>query len=234
LSLACALIAASLAAYYYNKMAGMVTVAVAMQEIQADDMASPKNVGPGKTPRGALQSDTVINPSDLAGMAAKGYIPAGTVLRKSMFQPMSEAGVPAKLATMPGKVAIALPADINVTVGGVIKPGDRVTIKASEKGRTEILVSEATVLTVPQKGSKDDAITIAVTPRESQTIWDAKSLGKTIWHELLPGGSEKAAAQPQQQEVQPQQQEAQPQQPDTQPRQNAPVEPEPVEEGNSP
>lgn len=201
-----------------------------MQEIKADDMASPQNIGTGQTPRGALQNDTVINPSDLAGMAAKGYIPAGTVLRKSMFQPMSEAGVPAKLATMPGKVAIALPADINVTVGGIVKSGDRVAIKASQKGQTVTLVTEATVLTIPQSGSKDNAITIAVTPQESQIIWNAKSAGQTIWHELLPGGTVKQPAQEQTVDTKPDDAQIQPE--ETQNDADIPEADTPVEDGN--
>lgn len=168
----------------------MVTVGVAMTDIHTDDMASPKNTGPGQTPRGALQGDTILTPSDLDGMAAKGYIPAGTVLRKSMFQPMSKTGITAKLATMPGKIAIALPANLNTLVGGVIKPSDKVNIKASEEGKTSELIKEAIILTTPNKGSNDNAITIAVTPQEAQELWNAQSLGKTIWHELLPGGSQ--------------------------------------------
>ena len=166
-----------------------------MTEIQTDDLASPKTVGLGRTPRGALQSDTILNPADLAGMAAKGYIPAGTVLRKSMFQPMSNSGVPAKLKTMSGKVAIALAADINTTVGGVLKPNNQVTIKASDKGQTEALVNAATILSVPNQGTSDKAVIFAVTPSEAQAIWDAKSAGKTIWYQLLGDGNSAASSQ---------------------------------------
>lgn len=122
-------------------------------------------------------------------MVAKGYIPAGTVLRKSMFHAMDKAGIPAKLNHMSDKVAIALSADLNTTLGGIVEPGNKVTVKASDKGATYHLVTKTELLATPDKGT-EKAVVLAVTPYESHMIWDAISSGKTIWFELLKSEEE--------------------------------------------
>jgi len=179
-----ALIAAAIFAYGYNNVNRMVNVAVAGTDIHPDETATPQNVVLGKTPRGALQSDTILKPSELANMCAKGYIPAGTILRKSMFQPVAKAGIPAKLAAMKGRVALAIPSDIETTVGETIRPGDAVDIMASVKGQTVKVGTDVTVLAVPREESK--AVVLAVTPKEADNILSAQSDGKSIALLLLP------------------------------------------------
>jgi len=181
-----ALLAAALAAYGYNSVAGMVPVVVSSTNIAPDEVVTGKNVIVGRTPRGALQGDTIRNINQIAGTAAKGYIPQGTVLRKSMFQPIDSAGVPAKLSLLDGRVAVAVSADIYTTVGNSLKAQNTVSVRASKEGTTRELIKEATVLAVPEKSGSKGAVILAVTPVEADAILSARSAGESLAMHLNP------------------------------------------------
>ncbi len=177
-----ATLAAGSAAISYNRIAGMVTVAAARQDLSPDEAASEQSIGTMKIPRGALQSDTIRVPESLKGYAARGYIPSGTVLRKSMFRPSTS--VAAKLK--PGQVAIAIENNINTTVGNNIRPGNKVNITATVKtdtkneGKAELIASDVEVLSL-----NDKAVTVALDQNASNAYIEAKA-NKNIDFALLP------------------------------------------------
>ncbi|MTI84392.1 MAG: hypothetical protein FH756_10905 [Firmicutes bacterium] len=189
-SVAFAVMVAALAAYGYNSVAGMVPVVISSTSIAPDEMVTGKNVMPGRTPRGALKMDTIRDSRQLAGMTAKGYIPQGTVLRESMFQPISNAGVPAKLSLLNGRVAVAVPADIYTTVGNSLKEKNTVSVRASKEGITRELIKKATVLAIPKKGGVKGAVVLAVTPDEADAILSAQSAGESLAMHLNPSTEE--------------------------------------------
>lgn len=128
-------------AYGYDSITRKTTVAVALEDIMPNQAASPANVGSARFPIGGIQVDTVLRPVELKGMAARGYIPKGTILRKSMFQPVEEAGASAILSLKKGLVAIALPPSIDTTCGGQVKQGCLVDVK--------IVGQDGSIITIP-------------------------------------------------------------------------------------
>lgn len=178
-----AALAAVTAAYNLNAVAGMVPVAVARSDIAPDEAASPKNIGVGKTPRGALQGDTVREPRELAGMAAKGFIPSGTVLKKSMFQPIEKAGAAARLSLKPGYVAVALSPSLDTTCGGEVKPGSLVDVKCVRKdGSLQVIAEKVEVLAAPEKSK---GVVVALKKAEADRLLSEKAQS-TVVLVLLP------------------------------------------------
>lgn len=182
-----AVAAALVGAHGYNTVAKMVPVVVATQDINTDEIPTNKFVTMGKEPAGSLRQDTVTRYEQLQGLVAKGYIPAGTPLRTSMFQPASGSGIAAKLATLgSGIVAVAVAPSIDSTVGNAVKRGDRVTIKATFKGgAVSLLAPNAEILDVPGKNGIN-AVLVAVAPGEAERINTSRANGMLVWFELLP------------------------------------------------
>lgn len=174
-----AILTAIVAAYGYNTVAGVVDVVVAKRDIKADETMQPEALGYGKTPKGAILNDTVKNPAELQGMIAKGYIPAGTVLRKSMFQQVTSAGARAKL--QPGYVALAFDKDLNTSCSDQILPGSLVNIKSFNKDDSVVdVASEIEVICITEKG-----VVIAVPEELSDSVIEQKNIGVIVL-ELLP------------------------------------------------
>ena len=178
-----AAIAAVSVAWGFNNMAGLTAVAVAQGDILADEAASPGKLGTTKIPKGAVQLDTIRNPMDLKGYSARGFVPAGTVLRKSMFQPIEKAGTVAKLSLMPGKKAIALDPTLNTTCGGSLKAGCYIDIWALGKdGSVDLMGEDIEVLSVPEQSS---GVVIAVDDETAERIFRAHNSSSFV-ATLLP------------------------------------------------
>lgn len=178
-----AALAAITVVYTINNVAGMVPVAVAKGDIYSDTAVSPDNVGQSKVPRGAIQVDTVRDPIQLQGMSAKGYIPSGTVLRKSMFQSINSAGAVARLSLKPGYVALALQPDLDATCGGEVKPGCLVNVKCVRKdGSVQKIADSVDVLSAPEKSK---GVVIALTETDADRLL-AERPNSTVVLELLP------------------------------------------------
>jgi len=184
----CAVLAALVGAYGYNTVAKMVTVTVASRDILADELVSDRNASYGKEPVGSLKPDSIKNINEVKGMVAKGFIPAGTPLRKSMFISVAGAGYAARLGALDGNlVALALPESVDTSVGKAIKRGDKVTVKGSSKnGSNQLMAQKAEVLDIPNKNTGVNAVVLALSPEEADKIALAKSQGYTIYCELLP------------------------------------------------
>lgn len=174
-----AILTSIVAAYGYNTVAGVVDVVVAKRDIKADETMQPEALGYGKTPKGAILSDTIRNPAELQGMIAKGYVPAGTVLRKSMFQQVTAAGARAKLK--PGYVALAFNKDLDTSCSDQILPNSLVNIKSFNKDGTVVdVASEIEVICITEKG-----VVMAVPEELSDSVIEQKNIGVIVL-ELLP------------------------------------------------
>lgn len=190
-SLIIAIVVALLAAYAYNTVAKMVPVAVAARDIRADETPTEKSVVMGNEPAGSLKPDSITNIAELKSTVAKGFIPAGTPLRKSMFQPVNGAGVAARLGAMGSNlVAVAVAPSADTTVGNTIKRGDKVIVKAAKAAAVEMISQSAEVLDLPvsSNDSKNgiNAVVLAVPVTEADKIVAAKVNGFTVYCELLP------------------------------------------------
>lgn len=188
----CAAIAAIIAVVTLNRASGLAQAAVAAANISEDEVASSRNVGTAKIPQAAVQSDTAASPADLQGMAARGFIPAGTVLRRSMFQKISASGAEAKLSLEPGLVAVALPVGLDTTVGGEVRAGCRVDVAAVKKDGSMVAVASGVeVLSVPDTSSQNQNSLKGVVlgmqkGAADQLLALEKASGSSIVMELLP------------------------------------------------
>ena len=132
-------------------------------------------------PRGNLYPDAVYNAGEIAGMVARGYIPAGTVLRRSMFMPLAAAGTAGQLSVMSENtgekyLAVAVPNSLHTTVAGVLQSGNRVDIYTQARGENpspELLASNVQVI---QAGftrdgqQRTEGVVIAVRQQELSRI----------------------------------------------------------------
>jgi hypothetical protein len=115
-------------------------------------------------------------------MVAKGYIPAGTILRKSMFMPLSAAGAAGRLSVMSENgeefFAVAVPNSLYTTVAGVLQPENRVDIYArvkDEDSSPELLASDIQVIQAGSIATSDgqqqtQGVVIAVKQQELSRI----------------------------------------------------------------
>ena len=131
-----------------------VEVVAAAREVDAGQMIGANFLVMVDVPRGNLYPDAIYSAGEIAGMVAKGYIPAGTVLRRSMFMPFAAAGVSGQLSVMSENtgekyLAVAVPNSLHTTVAGVLQPGNRVDIHAQARGENslpELLASNVQVI----------------------------------------------------------------------------------------
>lgn len=179
LALVLALVAAGIAGYAWHTMMSMIPIAKAGADILPEQQTTPQNVIPGRELKGSLHADTVKDPIELKDMVAKGFIPAGTTLRKSMFQPVSATGVAARLE--PGQVAVAVPANIQSTCGGTVKKGSQVDLLVTSKTATEVVGHRITVLdvTVKKDGGSDSAVILALTDQQGKLLTSTMSKGSS-------------------------------------------------------
>jgi Flp pilus assembly protein CpaB len=165
---------------YMRSIGGNVEVAVARVDINLDDELSvPINVGVGEMQIGSLYSDTIRSAEQLKGKSARGFIPAGTVLRESMLQ--AAVGPIARLKA--GYVAVSVPNTINTTVAGAVKPGNSVRIKIIDKEsppNEKACIEPVEILAVNEKG-----VVVSLDKAEARVLEEAK-VGFVIDFELLP------------------------------------------------
>lgn len=165
---------------YMRNIGGKVEVAVARVDINLDDELSiPANVRVGEMQVGSLYSDTVRSADQLKGKSAKGFIPAGTVLRESMLQPA--VGPIARLKS--GNVAISVPNTINTTVAGAVKPGNIVRVKVIDQKAPP--TEKACIEPVEILGVNEKGVVVSLDEAGARILEEAKA-GYTIDFELLP------------------------------------------------
>lgn len=155
-----------------------VKVAAASREISAGQMVKTGSLVMVDVPKGNLYPDAVRSTNEVAGMVAKGYIPAGTVLRKSMFLPPRAAGAAGQLSVMGEEfLAVAVPNSLYTTVAGVLQPGNRVDIYARakessppEKLASDILVIQAGSIVTSEGQQQTQGVVIALKQEELSRI----------------------------------------------------------------
>jgi len=171
----CALGAAYLSMRTIQGYVGQTSVIVAAKDLSPDQVITANDLQWATYPKGALYRDTVLDPSQAEGYVAKGFVPAGTVLRGSMLAPGYTAAIPGRLAQL-GKdgtkyFALALPENVLTTVGGQVFTGEHVDVYLT--GNTTPLAQDATVLygiQSTQTASAQQGIVIAVDTQQEQAI----------------------------------------------------------------
>ena len=127
-------------------------------DITPVSLESLNNLNQVDVARGNFYADTIRSTTELMGLVPKGFIPTGTVLRKSMFQPIENAGMSGKLAMLGGdRVAVAIPNDLYTSVAGNLAEGDKVDVYLRPKGSLptlaleDVLVLQGATTVIPQQ-----------------------------------------------------------------------------------
>jgi Flp pilus assembly protein CpaB len=176
LSVVFALGVAYLSFVLVQNYAGAVKVVIASKDINQNDSVSPSSINFVSYPKSALYKDTVINPAEIAGMIAKGYIPQGTVLRKSMFIPPQMAGMSGQIKLLGDNYyAVAVPSSLNTTIAGTLQPGDYVDIYKNDKANANLVLKNVKVMQTPvtQKdgsGNNAQGIVLAIQEQDLNTL----------------------------------------------------------------
>ncbi|OAT83697.1 SAF domain-containing protein [Desulfotomaculum copahuensis] len=168
--------------YTVQNKIGAVPVVVAYQNLDDQKVITPGDIRVEPIPRAALYPDALTSPNQAVGWVARGYIPAGTVLRASMLLPPDKAGLSGKLVRYPGQEGVALQAGLETDVAGSVRPGDMVEVTARYKdGQAERLFNAVPVLQASDKG-----LVLALTSDENIQYQKALSKGAAIVCALLP------------------------------------------------
>lgn len=122
-----------------------VLVVVAAQDIDARTLLTPDLLSMTEIPRKYVHDSYIFNPADLEDYVAITNIQAGQIVQKNMID--------ANAGLQPGFRAVALAADQVSSVGGNVRPGNRVDVvvsfvDANETGQTLILMKNVEVLAV--------------------------------------------------------------------------------------
>lgn len=132
LAVVCALGAALVSLHTIQAYVGQVKVIAAAKDLSPDQVISSNDLQWVTYPKGALYQDTVLDPDQAEGYVVRGFIPSGTVLRQSMLESGSVAGIPGKLALLSKDgtqyFAVALPENIFTTIGGQVQTGEHVDV----------------------------------------------------------------------------------------------------------
>lgn len=148
-------------------------------DITPVSLESLNNLNQVDVARGNFYADTIRSTTELMGLIPKGFIPAGTVLRKSMFQPIENAGMSGKLAMLGGdRVAVAIPNDLYTSVAGNLAEGDKVDVYLRPKGSLptlaleDVLVLQGATTVIPQQQGEQPSqgIVLAVPAMELNKI----------------------------------------------------------------
>ena len=153
-----------------RQFAGAVQAVAVKRDVQAGEVLTQNDLVTVEQARGTLYRDAVLSARDAAGMAARGFVPAGTVLRRSMLVPPQMAGVAGSLASLgPGYVAVAVPNTLGTTVAGTLESGNRVDIYSRSgdkeppvKAASDVLVLRAGVVRTAQGEQPVQGVVLAV------------------------------------------------------------------------
>ncbi|ACX51921.1 SAF domain protein [Ammonifex degensii KC4] len=184
------LVAAGSLAWLLSAFLPQKTVLVAKSDVPARGPVT--EVEAVSLPKAGLPPDAVTERGELAGKVARGFIPAGTVLRRAMLQPKWAAGAAGALAEIgPGYRMLALPLTADTTVGGCVASGDRIDVYLVRGGRAELVAADVLVFSGPgvpsregKKGfgaltggdreqEKRDSLVVVVRPDEAERLVSA-------------------------------------------------------------
>ena len=100
-------------------------------DITPVSLESLNNLNQVDVARGNFYADTIRSTTELMGLVPKGFIPAGTVLRKSMFQPIENAGMSGSRHARGDRVAVAIPNDYTLRLREFAE-GDKVDVYSAQ------------------------------------------------------------------------------------------------------
>lgn len=168
---------------------GTVKVASALTDLDAGSVIRAQNTAQIDCARGNLYPDAVREPREVAGMVARGFIPGGTILRKSMFVPPQMSGVSGRLSSMGRDYrAVAVANTMSTTVAGVVQAGDRVSIYVSSKDASahvklldDVLVLQAGAVETREGEQQTQGLVLALGEKDAENLID-----------YLPGGRKEA------------------------------------------
>lgn len=178
--------AGALSVWLIRSYVGTVRVASALTDLEAGAVIQAHNITQVDCARGNLYPDAVRDPREVAGMVAKGFIPGGTILRKSMFMPPQTAGISGQLAALgKGYRAVAIPNTMSTTVAGAVQAGDRVDVYASPKDSanhvkilSDALVLQAGSVQTSEGQQQSPGLVLALSEKEAEAIIDYLPSGK--------------------------------------------------------
>jgi len=160
-------------------------VVIAKTDIESAQVINEKMLVPNKEfPSRGMYPDTVTGVQQVQGMVSKGFIPAGTVLRASMFEPPQSAIMSGKLSAL-GKEyrAVALPKQLSTTVADTLNEGDTVDmyVRETENGVPVVQKKASDILVVFNKYGEQQSTGVVLAFKENELNEDL------ILHFFNPG-----------------------------------------------
>lgn len=204
-----AFVAGMAAVVLVNTYLKTAKIVVANRDIDANVVITHKDVRRETVSARMAGRGVLCDPVDAVGKVTDRPLPEGTPLAAKFLGAPSAAGASGRLLAYSGTVAVPLPANSETTVGGSVKPGDKVTVYALykagsagapvqasgvPKGSVVELAVDVPVLGVPSAGpaggSPSGAVVLAATPEQSARVLAAQAGGAGIACVLLPAGKE--------------------------------------------
>lgn len=199
----CAFVAAMAAVVLVNSYLRTTGIVVAARDLDANAVLTQKDVRLETVSARVAGRNILRDVSEAIGKATDRPLPAGTPVTSAYLKPPLAAGAAGRLSSYPGTVAVSLPASPDATVGGSVKPGDRVTVYALYKagapttpgqggvpaGSVVELAVGVPLLSVPSASpgqAASGAVTLAVTPEQASRILAARAAGAEVACVLLP------------------------------------------------
>jgi Flp pilus assembly protein CpaB len=178
-----------LSVHLIRSYTGTVEVVSALTDLDAGSVIRAQSTAMVDCARGNLYPDAVSDPGEVAGMVARGFIPGGTILRKSMFVSPRMSGVSGQLTSLGRDYrAVAVANTTATTVAGVVRPGDRVSIYVSPKEAPahvklldDVLVVQAGAVETGEGQQQTSGLVLALGEKDAETLID-----------YLPGGRKEA------------------------------------------
>ncbi|MEW6226485.1 MAG: Flp pilus assembly protein CpaB [Bacillota bacterium] len=203
----CAFVAAMAAVALVNGYLKTTGIVVAAKDLDANAVLTQKDVRLETVSARVAGRDVLRDVSEAIGKATDRPLPAGAPVTSAYLKPPLAAGAAGRLSSYPGTVAVSIPASADATVGGSVKPGDRVTVYALYKagalaasgqggvpaGSVSELAVDVPVLGAPSgapipagQAPASSAVTLAVTPEQASRILAARAAGAEVACVLLP------------------------------------------------
>lgn len=187
----------------YLKTTGIV---VAARDLDANVVLTQKDVRLETVSARVVGRGVLKDLSGVVGKVTDRPLPGGVPITFGYLRHPLAAGAAGRLSSYPGTVAVSLPASPDVTVGGSVKPGDKVTVYALYKagapaaqgstvpsGSVVELAVDVPLLSVPSASPgqvASNAVTLAAAPEQASRILAARAAGAEIACVLLPARKE--------------------------------------------
>jgi hypothetical protein len=175
-------------ARFYRQLSSSQVVIKATKDMTSGQQVTEDLLKPAEN-FGTLPADVVMQKDEIAGLYPKGFIPADTVLRKSMFQDKNSGiGIEGELKNLPGLWAVSFSADIYTTVGGNIVNGSSVVVYLidTSETRSEKVGEGIKVLSAASQDSTQKSVTLALKPEQSDRVAECLARGCTFLFALQP------------------------------------------------